>query len=393
MNSELSMSDLAPLETAHVILRLEHDPQGLTLHWDDGRRSRLHALWLRDNCACPQCRHPQALERTFMFIDHSTPAIASAQLDQGGVLQVRFLSGDETHVSRFSTGWLRAHGCALDALPERRGGRVLWDAGLGQHLPTIDYADYIATGEGLRDWIEAVQRHGIVLLRGVPTEPGQLLEVTRRVGPVRTSNFGDTYDVVSMPNPNASAYTSLGLELHTDLANWHSPPDIQLLFCLKSSVTGGDSVFADGFRVAEDLRLADPEAFELLSTQELEFRFHDASCDIRASAPTIALDRDGQLQRIRFNNWLRSPMVMAESLVGPMYAALEKYWRMLRDPLYGLHLRLEPGRLIAYDNSRVLHGRTAFDPRSGERHLRGCYLTLDDLQSRLRLLERAPLKA
>ena len=140
MNSELSMSDLAPLETAHVILRLEHDPQGLTLHWDDGRRSRLHALWLRDNCACPQCRHPQALERTFMFIDHSTPAIASALLEQGGVLQVGFLSGDETHVSRFSTGWLRAHGCALDALPDRHGGRVLWDAGLGQHLPTIDYA-------------------------------------------------------------------------------------------------------------------------------------------------------------------------------------------------------------------------------------------------------------
>jgi gamma-butyrobetaine dioxygenase len=393
VNSELSMSDLAPLETAHVILRLEHDPQGLTLHWDDGRRSRLHALWLRDNCACPQCRHPQALERTFMFIDHSTPAIASALLDQGGVLQVRFLSGDETHVSRFSTGWLRAHGCALDALPDRHGGRVLWDAGLGQHLPTIDYAEYIATGEGLRDWIEAVQRHGIVLLRGVPTEPGQLLEVTRRVGPVRTSNFGDTYDVVSMPNPNASAYTSLGLELHTDLANWHSPPDIQLLFCLKSSVTGGDSVFADGFRVAEDLRLADPEAFELLSTHELEFRFHDASCDIRASAPTIAVDRDGQLQRIRFNNWLRSPMVVAENLVGPMYAALEKYWRTLRDPRYRLHLRLEPGCLIAYDNSRVLHGRTAFDPRSGERHLRGCYLTLDDLQSTLRLLERASLKA
>jgi len=392
VNSELSMSDLAPLETAHVILRLEHDPQGVTLHWDDGRRSRLHALWLRDNCACPQCRHPQALERTFMFIDHSAPVIASALLDTGGVLEVRFRAGDETHVSRFSTGWLRAHGCALDALPDRRGGRVLWDAGLGQHLPTIDYADYIATGEGLRDWIEAVQRHGIVLLRGVPTEPGQLLEVTRRVGPVRTSNFGDSYDVVSMPNPNASAYTSLGLELHTDLANWHSPPDIQLLFCLKSSVTGGDSVFADGFRVAEDLRLADPEAFELLSTHELEFRFHDASCDIRASAPTIAVDRDGQLQRIRFNNWLRSPMVVAENLVGPMYAALEKYWHMLRDPRYRLHLRLEPGCLIAYDNSRVLHGRTAFDPRSGERHLRGCYLTLDDLQSTLRVLERAPLK-
>jgi gamma-butyrobetaine dioxygenase len=192
-----------------------------------------------------------------------------------------------------------------------------------------------------------------------------------------------------MPNPNASAYTSMGLELHTDLANWHSPPDVQLLFCIKSSVQGGESLFADGFRVAEDLRLKDPAAFELLSSYPMEFRFHDSSCDIRTSAPPIALDGEGRITRIRFNNWLRAPMVLPEHLVEPMYAALETFWRMLRDPGYRLNLRLEPGCLIAYDNSRVLHGRASFDPTMGERHLQGCYLNLEDLQSTLRLLDRA----
>src|SRR2546430_17514344 len=79
----------------------------------------------------------------------------------------------------------------------------------------------------------------------------------------------------------------MGLELHTDLANWHAPPDVQLLFCLKSSVLGGESVFADGFRVAEDLRAADQEAFNLLSTHDIEYRFHDHTCDIRTNAPVI----------------------------------------------------------------------------------------------------------
>jgi hypothetical protein len=38
---------------------------------------------------------------------------------------------------------------------------------------------------------------------------------------------------------------------------------------------------------------------------------------------------------------------------------------MLRDPKYRLHLRLEPGELIAYDNNRVLHGpRFIAIPRS-----------------------------
>jgi gamma-butyrobetaine dioxygenase len=180
----------------------------------------------------------------------------------------------------------------------------------------------------------------------------------------------------------------MGLELHTDLANWRFPPDVQLLCCLKSSVQGGESRFADGFRVAEDLRAADPEAFALLSTQPLEFRFHDESCDIRSSAPTFQLDHAGRLLRIRFNNWLRSTMSLPEPLLEPMYRALALLWRMLREPRYHLDLRLEPGDLIAYDNNRILHGRAAFDANSGERHLQGCYLNLEDVQSRLRLLDR-----
>lgn len=81
-------------------------------------------------------------------------------------------------------------------------------------------------------------------------------------------------------------------------------------------------------------------------------------------------------------------MTVPEDVVGPMYAALERFWRRLRDPKYRLNLRLEPGDLIAYDNNRVLHGRAPFDPASGERHLQGCYLSQDDVDSRLRLLDR-----
>jgi gamma-butyrobetaine dioxygenase len=386
---EPGMSDLAPLHTDRCIARLDYDAWGVTATWDDGRRSHFHALLLRDNCACPQCRHPQALERTYMFIDHAAPVISSATLGSGDVVEVRFAEGEGCHVSRYSKGWLRKHACSPDALLERQPALQLWGTDVAARLPTVEYDDYMHTDAGLRAWIEAWQTHGIVLLRGVPEQSGKLLDVARRIGPVRASNFGEYYDVVSMPNPNASAYTAMGLELHTDLANWRSPPDAQLLFCLKNTATGGESVFADGFKVAQDLRVADPAAFALLSSNPVEFRFHDASCDIRASAPTIALDHEGRVTRVRFNNWLRSTMIVPEPLVGPLYSALEKFWRMLRDPRNNLNLRLEPGNLIAYNNNRVLHGRRAFDARSGERHLQGCYLNQEDLESILRLLDRA----
>ena len=43
--------------------------------------------------------------------------------------------------------------------------------------------------------------------------PGKLLEVARHIGPVRQTNFGDHYDVMSMPKPNAVAYTALWILL------------------------------------------------------------------------------------------------------------------------------------------------------------------------------------
>jgi gamma-butyrobetaine dioxygenase len=384
-----AMADFATHTTPHSIVSFQYDPKGVTLGWSDGRNSRFHVLWLRDNCACRECRHPLALERTYIFIDHAPPVLNSARLDSSGELEVRFQQGPESHVSRFQQGWLRTHDPVESLARADDFAPRLWEDDITAHLTRIDYKRYMGDADGVRAWICALKVQGIVLLEGVPELSRQLLEVAKRIGPVRASNFGEYYDVVSMPKPNASAYTAMGLELHTDLANWRYPPDVQLLFCLRSDVKGGDSVFADGFRVAEALRESDPAAFDLLATQPVEYRFHDATCDIRSTATLIETERDGHLQRLRFNNWLRGATVFPEAILEPMYAAIGKFWRLLRDPQYQLHLRLRPGELIAYDNHRVLHGREPFDASSGERHLQGCYINQEDLDSKLRMIDRS----
>lgn len=383
-----TMADLAAVPRTHALDRLAFDADRLTLHWDDGCVGRFAAIWLRDNCPCPACRHPQAMERIYQFIDHAPPRITQVVRSAPDVLAVEFDQGAEQHQACFDIHWLRQRRPGGAAEADAPFGRRLWDARLGGSVPTVAYDAFMGSPEGLRRWIEAIRTHGIVLMRGVPTVPGQLLQVARRVGPVRSTNFGDHYDVVSLPDPNAVAYTALGLELHNDLVNWRFPPDVQMLSCLKSSVTGGESLFADGFRVAEDLQAQHPDAFGLLAQHPVEFRFHDAHCDIRHSAPMLTLDNAGRLTRIRFNNWLRSTLAVPEGVVVPLYQAIGRLWTLLRDPRYHLPLRLNPGDLIAYDNSRVLHGRRPFDPHSGERHLQGCYMNREDLDSAWRLLER-----
>jgi gamma-butyrobetaine dioxygenase len=49
--------------------------------------------------------------------------------------------------------------------------------------------------------------------------------------------------------------------------------------------------------------------------------------------------------------------------------------------------KLEPGDCMVFDNTRILHARTAFES-SGERHLQGCYADLDSLASTLAVLRR-----
>jgi gamma-butyrobetaine dioxygenase len=221
-----------------------------------------------------------------------------------------------------------------------------------------------------------------------PGQPEEILRVARRVGWARETNFGRHFDVVSKPNPNNAAYTAIQLEPHVDLPNWRRPPDFQLLYCLENAAEGGDSLLTDGFAAAARLAETDPEAYETLCTQPVDFRFQDEESDIRFRAPIIGRDGEGALTEVRFNNWIRDAQAMAPEAATRFYRAYRRFWELLRDPAFMIHFRLEPGCLLAFDNLRVLHGREAFDPNTGRRHLQGCYLDRDLVESRLRVLER-----
>lgn len=390
-STEADMLDLAQYRTPHRIANLETEPDQLTVSWSDGRSSTFHAVWLRDNCACPVCRHPQALERRYLLLDQAAPiVIADATLHSGGHVSITFQPDESgfAHRSYFAAGWLRHHDYSEAARHERQESPQLWSSLRLKELPAFDYEEVMTTDRGLHDWLSAWRRWGVALLRNAPPEEGQVVKIASRVGPLRPTNFGLHYDVLTMPKPNASAYTAMALEPHTDLANWQSPPDCQFLFCIANEAVGGMSILVDGFSVAEKIRGEDPAAFELLSTREIEFRFHDETCDVRRKARMIDLNADGSIRSVRFNNWLRSGFDLLPQDIEPMYRALLVMWREMRNPDFYIRPRLEAGDMFILDNYRILHGRDAFDPNTGRRHLQGCYVDRDYVMSRLRVLER-----
>lgn len=380
----VDMNELADYGHESLLTAVEAGSRTLELTWDDGFTATFHAIWLRDHCACADCRHPQTRERTFRIIDlpAALPPPAST-ITPAGALRLVWppMAGFSAHVSVFDPGWLRQRagddgGPASTAIEP-----VAWDAGLADELPVIEHTAFMRTDAGLTDWLTALSRYGLVLLRNGPLAEGEVVRVAERVGWPRETNFGRHFDVVSMPNPNNAAYTAIALEPHVDLPNWERPPDFQLLYCLANE--------ADGVAVAEALRAEDPEGFRVLSEHPVDFRFQDETSDLATRAPVLGLDGDGYPTRIRFNNWIRDSLRLPGRHVEPFYRAYRRFWELLRDPRYTVRFPLRAGEMIAFDNMRVLHGREAFDPNTGHRRLQGTYLDRDLVRSHLRVLARA----
>ncbi len=92
---------------------------------------------------------------------------------------------------------------------------------------------------------------GAAFLDGVPPAETAILDAMTLVGRVSETNYGQVFDVRSVPQPENLAYSDLGLGLHTDNPYREPVPGFQaLLHVLTASPDGGESLFADGFAIA-----------------------------------------------------------------------------------------------------------------------------------------------
>jgi alpha-ketoglutarate-dependent taurine dioxygenase len=352
-------------------MEVSHDRSAAVVIWGDGQQTTLGALWLRDNCACAECRHPngQRLLDT-VAIPHNLELTAAGT--ENGSLFVRFSDG---HEARYASDDVRRE------LAEPRQVRRLWGAEIAEALPVGRFDDVARGGEALRRWLASVDELGFALLTGGPNEPGTVTSVVELFGYVRETNYGRLFDVRSVVEPANLAFTGLALGAHTDNPYRDPTPTLQLLHCLSSSAGGGENTLVDGFRVAHGL---DHEAFSLLARYPLRFRYGDAETELEAEHPVLSVDPRGELQAVHFNTRSAQP---SPDLPTSWYHAYLTYGRALGSATYQIRFKLEPGDLFIVDNLRVLHGRTGYSD-AGERHLQGCYADRDGLRSRLAVLSR-----
>ncbi|KGE77295.1 TauD/TfdA family dioxygenase [Halomonas salina] len=368
----------------------------VTVRWSDGRVSRYHGIWLRENAADETTVNPATRER---ILDLSAlpawPEIEGAEIDAAGALCVTFAPEDRR--LRFHPGWLRAHDYDNAGDPEAPLVPVtLWHGGPDAGPDTLDASGLLDTDPGseaeegiLAPALESVLGKGLVRLRGLPTDPGSLEAIAHRIGPIRDTNFGGLFNVKAKPDPDSNAYTSIALPPHTDLPTREYHPGLQMLHCLENSVEGGQAVMLDGFAVAEALRERDPDAWETLTRVRWCYANTARTTDHVWFEPMIRLDARGELLEVRIADFLRGPLQTAFEDVEPAYEALMALQRLLRDPAFAIRFTYAPGDLVIFDNRRLLHARDAFEGSTGHRWLQGCYMERDEIRSRYRMVQRA----
>jgi gamma-butyrobetaine dioxygenase len=292
--------------------------------------------------------------------------------------------------------WLRAQAEGASGGPAPGGQFAARHWPLGARLDAARDFDWAAFSAAQSDrslrarWMTRLLCDGIAFLRDVPATEAGILAAAALVGRVAATNYGQVFDVQSVPQPENLAYSDLGLGLHTDNPYREPVPGFQVLHALIASPDGGESLFGDGFAVAEYLRTATPDAFALLTRTPVPFLYRSADAELYAERPLIQLNCEGKVAAVHYNSRSIAPLRLCARESRPFYAAYRRFASLLRDPRFHLQFRLRDGDLVIFDNQRILHGRTAFSSARHPRHLRGCYLTRDSVYGEAALLRRGP---
>ncbi len=329
-----TVSDWRTFSTPHAIERVEAAGEGVALTWSDGRRTRHHRFWLRDNCACPQCYLALTREQMFEIVDAPADlAVADARRRRTGGWRCAGRTGTPASTS--------PAGCGRMPAMKLRGGnarrtRQAGSVGPGIRRPAAILrlrrdsgrrrrAARLADGFALDRPDAGHRRAGRA--RGAAASRSPASAICARPISAGCSTSGR-----SRPADSA-AYTSVNLPPHTDLPTRELQPGVQFLHCLVNDATGGESVFVDGFAIGEAMRREAPERVPPPDDDAhgvLEPRFPHRLPLERADPGARRAGRDGGGALRQFP--ARAGRRGRGRTMGAIYEALRLFQAMAREP-------------------------------------------------------------
>ena len=304
-------------------------------------------------------------------------------------------------ISQFDNSWVETelakwHGDGNDS-------RILWSNLTEEKVRdpssnlSIKFEDTVTSDAGMSRALKALYQYGILLVTGTPTEDGgsgvaalaaalgggsikegnptSLLYNYRKQpefeaislphgtdGPLRTL-YGTVWSTSSAGQKSGasvadSAYGQDGLPLHTDMTYLADPPGLQIFTMDQPAEQGGESIYGDGFAIAERLRKTNPKAFATLSQTMRRYRCIDVTTGwhLEAHGPVISV-RNDQVVAIRHNDLDRLPDLppmewedTEDAFYDQLVEAHHAWDELIASDEFRLVLPLEPGDTMVVAN-------------------------------------------
>lgn len=385
--------------------------------WQGNDRS-VSPIWLRDACECSDCVDPSTRQKSFATTDipPSIQAQTSTQSDDSLTIQWKndIRGSSEGHSTTLSSSRLSSMFNQFKDLKELRNTtRRTWERqDFEQQCIDIPYEEYMEDDRTVLRALAQLDAFGLLFLKDVPDDEAAINGIVERIGPLKNTFYGLTWDVRSVPQAKNVAYTSGDLDFHMDLMYMDKPPELQFLHCIRSSAKGGASRFTDLYSALDKLLAEDLAAFQALCSTPVSYRYRNDSQDYFRSRNVVTLpwhqhfktNTNGALHTLLQRN---TTLAWSPPFQGPFqilkdrsleemsfrinrwHRAAKKLRSIFERPSRVYERLMRSGQCVIFDNRRVLHARTAFevDDAGKERFLKGAYLDSDVLSSRRRVLK------
>ena len=372
-------------------------------------------LYLRDACSCSRCIDPSTSQKLFESADIPLDInVEKVRYRLDGTVQITWghdIPGYKHHTSTFSSTFLERTSSTKAEIRQSFPQRIPWDrATIAAHLKSFAFDDFLCSSKVMHEALNKLHSYGIIILLSVPSEPAAIERIAGRIGPLRNTFYGPTWDVRSMPSAKNIAYTSQDLGFHMDLLYMADPPGVQILHAMKASACGGESLFSDGMRALYSMRNEPVEVLRALRRHHVTYRYKNDGHWYQYRRPTVegaffwdeyGCELSNSITSGSESNLSWSPPFQAPFDYSPQHGttqsgsnptsmtdyikAAKLFKSSLEDPKAVFETKMEEGTCVIFDNRRILHARKAYTSDSA-RWLRGAYIDKDTLKSRLRVM-------
>ena len=187
------------------VVSVRAEPTLVTVAMSDGSSVECNRFWLRDNC--PSNGDRASLFRSFSVASMTDELTIVRAEVTSGELSVEFSDGVE---DRFPVELLVQARPTVDEAP-------LWRAWKTGDAPIeFSFRDVQPAGAARHALLEAVARDGVVIVTAIPADGSATETMASWLGPIRETDFGRIFDIVTEPDPFTPSQSESALDPHTD---------------------------------------------------------------------------------------------------------------------------------------------------------------------------------